>query len=182
MRRLGRSTAQISAAIGLAAIAMATPLAWVNAQQAPRPTSGPEANPLDTSKALMAKTKQSLNLKPHAAPLTITPREKIPLDKIKVPAGFKVELWAHGIPGARTLRRGDKGTIFVGSRVIGKVYAVTDKGGERSVKTIVEGQKACPAPPERSPKAKKIGEPAVDVQVVAPLAAMAAMAAPLPHV
>jgi len=103
MRRLGRSTAQISAAIGLAAIAMATPLAWVNAQQAPRPTSGPEANPLDTSKALMAKTKQSLNLKPHAAPLTITPREKIPLDKIKVPAGFKVELWAHGIPGARTL-------------------------------------------------------------------------------
>jgi len=141
MRRLGRSTAQISAAIGLAAIAMATPLAWVNAQQAPRPTSGPEANPLDTSKALMAKTKQSLNLKPHAAPLTITPREKIPLDKIKVPAGFKVELWAHGIPGARTLRRGDKGTIFVGSRVIGKVYAVTDKGGERSVKTIVEGQK-----------------------------------------
>ena len=44
-------------------------------------------------------------------------------------------------PGGRTMRRGDKGTIFVGSRVIGKVYAVTDKGGERSVKTIVEGLK-----------------------------------------
>ena len=58
-----------------------------------------------------------------------------------MPAGFKVELWAHGIPGARTLTRGDKGTIFVGTRVIGRVYAVTDKDGQRSVKTIVEGQK-----------------------------------------
>jgi glucose/arabinose dehydrogenase len=127
--------------IGLAALAAAAPTAWVNAQQAARPTSGPDANPLDTSKALLAKTKQDKNLKPHPTPLTVTPREKIPLDKIKMPAGFKVELWAHGIPGARTLTRGDKGTIFVGSRVIGKVYAVTDKGGERSVKTIAEGHK-----------------------------------------
>jgi glucose/arabinose dehydrogenase len=141
MRSIGSSTARVTAAIGLAALTVATPAAWVYAQQAPRPTSGPDANPLDTSKSLMAKTKQSLNLKPHATPLTITPREKIPLDKIKVPAGFKVELWAHGIPGARMMRRGDKGTIFVGTRVIGKVYAVTDKGGERSVKVIAEGQK-----------------------------------------
>ena len=141
MRSFGYSAARLSAAIGLAALAVAAPTVWVGAQQPQRPTSGPDANPLDTSKALMAKTKQSLNLKPHPSPLTITPREKIPLDKIKVPAGFKVELWAHGIPGARTLVRGDKGTIFVGSRVIGKVYAVTDKGGERSAKTIVEGQK-----------------------------------------
>jgi glucose/arabinose dehydrogenase len=141
MRSLGRTTARFSAAIGLAALAAAAPVAWVNAQQAPRPTSGADSNPLDTSKALMAKTKQSLNLKPHAAPLTITPREKIPLDKIKVPAGFKVELWAHGMPGARMMARGDKGTIFVGTRVIGKVYAVTDKGGERTSKVIAEGQK-----------------------------------------
>ena len=141
MQSLGYAMAKLSAAIGLAALAVAAPTAWVNAQQAPRPTSGPDANPLDTSKALMAKTKQSLNLKPHPTPLTVTPRDKIPLDKIKVPAGFKVELWAHGLPGARTLVRGDKGTIFVGSRVIGKVYAVTDKGGERSVKTVAEGHK-----------------------------------------
>jgi glucose/arabinose dehydrogenase len=141
MARIGYSTARLGAALGFAALAVAAPMAWVNAQQAPRPTSGPEANPLDTSKELMAKTKQSLSLKPHASPLTITPAEKIPVDKIKVPAGFKVELWAHGLPGARTLTRGDKGTIFVGSRVIGKVYAVTDKDGKRSVKTIVEGQK-----------------------------------------
>jgi glucose/arabinose dehydrogenase len=141
MRSIGCSTARLTAAIGLAALALAAPAAWVNAQQKPRPTSGPAANPLDTSEALMAKTKQSKSLKPHASPLTITPPDKIPVDKIKVPAGFKVELWAHGIPGARTLTRGDKGTIFVGTRVIGRVYAVTDKDGQRSAKTIVEGEK-----------------------------------------
>ena len=57
----------------------------------------------------------------------------------RLPAGFKVELWAHGMPGARMMARGDKGTIFVGTRVIGKVYAVTDKDGKRTSKVIAEG-------------------------------------------
>jgi glucose/arabinose dehydrogenase len=125
----------------LAALAAAAPAAWVNAQQGPRPTSGPEANPLDQSQALMAKTRQSLNLKPHATPLTVTAAEKIALGKLKLPKGFKVELWAHGMPGARMMRRGDKGTIFAGTRAIGKVYAITDKGGERTFKVIAEGLK-----------------------------------------
>ena len=71
--------------------------------------------------------------------MTVTPLEKITVDKLKVPAGFKVEMWAHGMPGARMMTRGDKGTIFVGTRVIGKVYAVTDKDGKREHKVIAEG-------------------------------------------
>lgn len=141
MRSAGLHGGSLAAAIALAAIVATEPAAWVNAQQAPRPTSGPEANPLDQSRALMAKTKQSLDLKPHATPLTVTAPEKIALDKLKVPSGFKVELWAHGMPGARMMRRGDKGTIFVGTRAIGKVYAVTDKGAERTFKVIAEGLK-----------------------------------------
>lgn len=139
-RSIGNSIARLSAAISLAVLAVAVSGASADAQEK-RPTSGPAANPLDTSEALMAKTKQSLNLKPHASPLTVTPPDKIPVDKIKLPTGFKVELWAHGLPGARTLVRGDKGTIFVGTRVIGRVYAVTDKGSERGVKVITEGHK-----------------------------------------
>ena len=69
----------------------------------------------------------------------MTPLEKITVDKLKVPAGFKVEVWAHGMPGARMMTRGDKGTIFVGTRAIGKVYAITDKGGKRTHKVIAEG-------------------------------------------
>ena len=71
--------------------------------------------------------------------MTVTPAEKIDVSKLKVPAGFEVELWAHGMPGARMMVRGDKGTIFIGTRVIGKVYAVTDKDGKRSSKVIAEG-------------------------------------------
>jgi glucose/arabinose dehydrogenase len=78
-------------------------------------------------------------LAPHASPLTVTPVEKITVDKLKMPNGFKVEIWAHGMPGARMMTRGDKGTIFAGTRAAGKVYAVTDKDGKRTSKVIAEG-------------------------------------------
>src|SRR5207244_9391315 len=64
---------------------------------------------------------------------------EFPVDKIKVPAGFKVDLWAHGINNARAMSWGDRGTLFVSSRVAGSVYAVVDKGGAREVKTIAKG-------------------------------------------
>src|SRR5262249_1941968 len=63
----------------------------------------------------------------------------IPVDKIKVPAGFKVSLWAHGINNAREMVWGDKGTLFVSSRVAGNVYALVDKGDSREVKVIAKG-------------------------------------------
>jgi glucose/arabinose dehydrogenase len=68
-----------------------------------------------------------------------TAADKLPVAKIKVPPGFKVEVWASGILDARGMRQGDKGTVFVSSLfVAGKIYAVTDKGGKREVKTIAE--------------------------------------------
>ena len=36
--------------------------------------------------------------------------------KLKVPAGFNLEVYAAGMPNARSLALGDKGTVFVGSR------------------------------------------------------------------
>jgi glucose/arabinose dehydrogenase len=81
---------------------------------------------------------KSQDLAPHAPKMTVTPPEEIPLKSLKVPPGFKVELWAHGIPGARMMTRGDKGTVFVGTRIIGRVYAVMDKGDKRDSKIIAE--------------------------------------------
>lgn len=46
------------------------------------------------------------------------------VSKLKVPAGFKIELFAENLPNARTMAAGDKGTIFVGTRREGKVYAI----------------------------------------------------------
>src|SRR6267142_1228597 len=53
---------------------------------------------------------------------------ELQVDKIKVPPGFKVSVWASGINNARDMTWGDKGTLFVSSRVAGQVYAVVAKG------------------------------------------------------
>jgi glucose/arabinose dehydrogenase len=68
-----------------------------------------------------------------------TAADKLPVKKIKLPPGFKAEVWASGIQDARGMRQGDKGTVFVSSLfVAGKLYAVTERGGKREVKTLAE--------------------------------------------
>jgi glucose/arabinose dehydrogenase len=84
--------------------------------------------------AAMADSK----LAPLAGKMTETPASDIPLDKIKVPKGFKVELWATGLPGGRAMARGDKGKIYVGTRIIGRVYEVTDAGDKRTVRVVAD--------------------------------------------
>jgi glucose/arabinose dehydrogenase len=103
--------------------------------QAPSPPPG--FSPLD--KGNPAASKQNTSLRPHATPPTETPLEKIPVDKIRLPAGFKAEVWSHGHPAARAMVLGPKGTVFMGTRQIGRVYAITDKDGKREVKTLLQG-------------------------------------------
>src|SRR6185436_19642514 len=78
-------------------------------------------------------------LHPFAPHMTGRPAKDLPVNKLKVPAGFKVEVWADGIPEARSLALGDKGTLFVSNRNAKNVYAVIDKGGKREVKTLLKG-------------------------------------------
>ena len=77
-------------------------------------------------------------LAPLAGKMTVTPAADIPIDRIKLPPGFKVEVWATGLPGGRAMARGDDGKIYVGTRAIGRVYEVTDAGGQRTVRTVVD--------------------------------------------
>jgi glucose/arabinose dehydrogenase len=84
----------------------------------------------------------SSTLHPFAPHMTGRDAKSLPVDKLKVPAGFKVEVWADGIPEARSLALGDKGTVFVSNRLAKNVYAVLDKGGAREVKTILKGLNA----------------------------------------
>ncbi len=97
----------------------------------------PGFSPLDKSKP--AASNQDSNLRPHPTPPTVTALEKIPVDKLKLPAGFKAEVWSHGHPAARTMVMGDKGTMFMGTRLIGRVYAIANKDGKREVKTLLTG-------------------------------------------
>jgi glucose/arabinose dehydrogenase len=64
----------------------------------------------------------------------------IHLDEIKLPPGFKIELFAGDLPGARSMALGAKGTLFVGTRGEGKVYAVLNGGTPKTkVLTIAKG-------------------------------------------
>jgi glucose/arabinose dehydrogenase len=108
------------------------------AAQQPTPAAAPPGmSALDRSDP--AKSNQDTGLRPHATPPTVTALERLPIDKIKLPAGFKAEVWSHGHPGARTMVMGSKGTIFMGTRLIGRVYAITNKDGKREVKTLLQG-------------------------------------------
>ncbi len=49
---------------------------------------------------------------------------KLPLEKIKLPPGFSITVYSNQVPGARSLALGEKGTVFVGTRPEGKVYAI----------------------------------------------------------
>src|SRR5712691_514137 len=73
-------------------------------------------------------------LHPFAIEVTGKSAKELPVDKLKVPAGFKVEVWVDGAPGARSMALGDKGTVFVGTRQLKDVYAVVERGGKREVK------------------------------------------------
>jgi len=65
--------------------------------------------------------------------------DKLPVGKLKLPKGFKIDVYASGIANARSLRIGDKGTVFVGNRVLDKVYAIVEKDGKREVKILASG-------------------------------------------
>jgi glucose/arabinose dehydrogenase len=113
--------------------------AWPAAAQQPAPA--PQAAPLPPGSPLIGRpdTADAKRLAPVPAPPIAAAADKLPVDKIKAPKGFKVEVYASGMPNARSLALGDKGTVFVGSRLQDKVYAIVDKGGKREVKIIASG-------------------------------------------
>ena len=87
------------------------------------------------------ETEAQKGLAPPSAPRRPTPLAELNenLKRIKLPPGFKIEVYASGIPEARQMAWGDNGTLFVGSFGATNVYAVKDEGGKRKVKTILKG-------------------------------------------
>ncbi len=62
------------------------------------------------------------------------------LSRLTLPPGFSIEVWADGLANARSMAMGERGTIFVGTRTAGNVYAVsTGADGVRQVRTLLKG-------------------------------------------
>ena len=87
------------------------------------------------------ETETQKGLSPPSGPPTGIPAADIEktLKTIKLPPGFTISLYAAGVPAARQMAWGDKGTLFAGSFGLGNVYAIVDQGGKKVVKTILKG-------------------------------------------
>ncbi|REJ82255.1 MAG: sorbosone dehydrogenase family protein [Acidobacteria bacterium] len=55
---------------------------------------------------------------------------ELPLEQLEVPDGFRIELYATGVPDARQMALSDSGVLYVGSRRAGQVHAVIDRDGD----------------------------------------------------
>jgi glucose/arabinose dehydrogenase len=110
-------------------------------QPAGPPAAAPAAAPLPPGSPMIGRpdNEAAQKLAPVAPPPLAAAPDKLPLAKLKVPAGFNIEVYASGMANARSLALGDKGTVFVGSRLLDKVYAIVNKDGKRSVKVIASG-------------------------------------------
>jgi len=62
-----------------------------------------------------------------------TSASKLPLSQIKLPEGFKIEIYAEDVKNARSMCLSPNGTLFVGTRDAGNVYALQDTDGDNKV-------------------------------------------------
>ena len=129
--------------LGLAACQSATTTSSKPATPAPATPAAPAAAAAPAAPAPAWQQGRSADqatskLAPHPGRNTVTPVSEIPIDKFKLPPGFKAEIWASGMPGARAMARGESGKIYIGTRGIGRVYEVTDTGGKRVSRVVVE--------------------------------------------
>ena len=109
----------------------------------PRP---PRNNPVAAGPPLLGRpdTEAAKKLAPVAPP-PLSPPPTSCRRQAQGAERIQIELYASGVDNARTLRLGDKGTVFVSSRIKDKIHAIVDKNGKREVKVIASGL----YPPER---------------------------------
>ena len=115
--------------IALCAALIAVGLSQAIAQTAPPPPAWQQGRSTDQAASPLA---------PVAGKLTATPVGELPIDKLKLPAGFKAEVWSHGTPGVRAMARSESGKVYVGTRGLGRVYEISDNGKERTSRIVVD--------------------------------------------
>ncbi len=56
---------------------------------------------------------------------------------IKLPPGFKIDVYADNVPGARSMAMSKSGVLFVGTRGEGKVYAILDTNADKRADRVI---------------------------------------------
>jgi len=63
--------------------------------------------------------------------------QALPINKIKLPPGFKLSLFARNVPNARSMALSPNGTLFVGTREKGRVYALLDYNDDNQADELI---------------------------------------------
>jgi len=63
--------------------------------------------------------------------------QDLPLDKIVLPKGFTIRVYANDVGGARSMTLSPNGTLFVGTRGEGNVYAVLDRDRDNRADRVI---------------------------------------------
>ena len=72
-----------------------------------------------------------------ATAASASPKTDKVLENVRLPTGFKLEVYSDQVPGARSMALGQRGTLFVGTRARGgKVYAVSGTPGAPAKPTV----------------------------------------------
>src|SRR6266704_4955554 len=64
--------------------------------------------------------------------------QTLSLDKIKLPPGFSISIYATGVPNAQEMALGSNGTLFAGSMNAGNVYAVVDHDSDNRADEVIK--------------------------------------------
>ena len=72
-----------------------------------------------------------------AAPPQPPPPSDPRLTRIELPEGFHIRIYAEGVTGARSMSLSPDGTLFVGTRPSGRVYALRDEDGDHKAERVI---------------------------------------------
>lgn len=67
---------------------------------------------------------------PTPSPQALPPTIELPYNNISLPPGFEINVYALDLPNARSMALSPNGTLFVGTRTEGAVYALRDEDGD----------------------------------------------------
>jgi len=81
--------------------------------------------------------KQAKEVKTDSVATEEEAASSLPLERLNLPDGFKISLFAEGIEEARSMAMGDNGTLFVGNRKGKKVYAIQDTDGDFKADNVI---------------------------------------------
>lgn len=63
--------------------------------------------------------------------------QTLPIEQITLPPGFEIRVYASGVENARSMALSPTGTLFVGSRSAGNVYAILDRNGDGNADEVI---------------------------------------------